>query len=109
VLQHLIDTERVFSYRALCIARKDPAPLPSMDEINYVQESAAYCRTLKSLKNELLSVRTSTNLMFRSFDHWQLKRKGMIAGHTASVNGIGFIIFAHLIHHQHILTERYMV
>lgn len=108
VFQHLVDTERVFSYRALCLTRQDPAILPSINEEQYVAVSGASERSLLSLKEELLAVRDATNILFRTFNPAQLQKRGFIAGEPASVNGIGFIIFAHLMHHKQILEERYL-
>lgn len=107
VFQHLIDTERVFSYRALCLVRKDNRELASMDELHYVAMSKANRRSLQSLKEEFRSLRVATNLLFKSFDREQLRRKGIVAGHPTTVRGIGLIIFSHIQHHQKILRDRY--
>jgi uncharacterized damage-inducible protein DinB len=108
LLQHLIDAERVFSYRALRIARKDATPLPSFDENVFAENSKAGKRSLQSLKDELNAVRASTDLLFSSLDDEQLSSTGTASNHSITVNAIGYIVFGHLLHHQRILEQRYL-
>src|SRR5690349_3765603 len=76
LLQHVIDAERVFAYRALRFARKDATPLASFDENAYAQTANVKNRILQSLKDEFIAVRHSTDLMLRSFNEDQLNSKG---------------------------------
>ncbi|MEJ7830944.1 MAG: DinB family protein [Segetibacter sp.] len=107
MLQHIIDTERIFGYRALSIARKDTTPLPGFDENTYANASKADERSLAGLIEELKAVRTSTDLLLKSFTEDDLQQTGITNGHPNTVNAIGFIIFGHILHHKKILEERY--
>ncbi|TRZ78841.1 MAG: DinB family protein [Chitinophagaceae bacterium] len=107
MLQHVIDTERIFAYRALAISRKEPAALLGFDENEYAKNAPAANRNWKEMIQEWRVVRQSTNLLFSSFTEEQIKAKGTASGHPISVNALGFIIFGHALHHLHILKERY--
>jgi hypothetical protein len=109
MLQHVIDTERIFAYRALCISRKEPANLLGFDENVYAANATASNRNWKDMLTEWRVVRQSTNLLFASFTEEQLKQIGNANGHPISVNALGFIIFGHALHHLHVLKERYGV
>ena len=108
VLQHIIDAERVFAYRALCFARKDATPLPSFDENNYAASAKVENRKWKDLVNEFAAVRRSTQIMFDSFDEEQLETSGTASGKSVYVLGIGYIIAGHANHHINITKERYL-
>ena len=108
IIQHLIDSERVFSYRALRISRNDSTPLPGFDENSFVENTNANNRTLQSLLTEMAVVRQSTLSLFASFSEAQLTRMGTASNHAISVRAIGFIIIGHQEHHQKIFTERYL-
>jgi len=107
-LQHIIDAERVFAYRALCIARKDKTAFPGFDENAYAVNSNANGRTLTDLQIEFSAVRHSTNLLFQSFFEEQLAEIGTASNNAVTVNAIGFIIIGHLLHHKNILEQRYL-
>ncbi|WBL27324.1 DinB family protein [Zunongwangia sp. HGR-M22] len=107
VLQHLIDVERIFQYRALSLTRKETKPLPGFDHNEYVVNSGAEHRSLKSLKDEFEIVRKSTSILFNSFTENMLKTVGEINGSAATPRAIGFIIIGHTKHHLTILQERY--
>ncbi len=109
LLQHIIDCERIFSYRALSIARKETASLPGFDENEYAAASEAHLRTWKSLCEELKAVRRSSLYLFESFQEGQLNTVGLANDKLLSVRAIGFILIGHLIHHKNILEERYLV
>ena len=108
VLQHIIDTERVFAYRALCFARKDATPLPGFEENSYAANAKADQRKWKDLVNEFEAVRQSTELLFSSFDDEQLETAGTASGKSNYVLAIGFIIAGHANHHIKITKERYL-
>ncbi len=107
VLQHLIDAERVFAYRALAFARKDNNTLPSFDENDYASNSNANDRTWKDLIAEFFSVRQSTEYLFDSFSGEALAMVGNASNYTIGVNTIGFVIIGHMNHHLTIIKERY--
>ncbi len=109
MFQHVIDTERIFAYRALAIARNEPAALLGFDENEYAKNGTAENRNWKEMLTEWRVVRQSTNLLFASFTEQQMKSMGTASGHPISVNALGFIIFGHALHHLHILKERYAV
>ena len=108
LLQHVIDTERIFSYRGLCFARGEQQSLPGFDENAYAQNADVSGRSLKELKEELLIVRESVFMMFRGFTPEMLNRVGTSNNKQVSVNAIGFMIIGHLRHHFNILRERYL-
>jgi hypothetical protein len=108
VLQHLIDSERIFTYRAMCIARNEKAVLPSFDENDYTKMSYANRRTWESLCAEFVAVRKSTLFLYDSFSEDMLELVGQAANNPISVKEIGFIIVGHFSHHLSIIEERYL-
>lgn len=108
IIQHLIDAERIFSYRALRIARADQTPLPGFDENQYVPVAGADRRHLKTLLEEFAAVRHATLLLFKSFSDDELLRTGTASNATISVRALGFITVGHMKHHQRIFSERYL-
>jgi len=108
IIQHLIDTERVFSYRAMRISRNDKTPLPGFEENDYVDNTNANERNLQGLLTELAVVRQSTLALFKSFSEEQLTRMGVASNSPVSVRAIGFIIIGHQKHHQNVFQERYL-
>ena len=108
VLQHLIDAERVFSYRALRFARKDTTPLHGFDENLFAENSKASGRNWSDLMEEFKYVRRSSELFFRSLDEDQLEASGISSGSPIYVRALGYIIIGHPLHHQKILRERYL-
>lgn len=108
VVQHIIDAERVFAYRALCFARKDHTPLPGFDENIFAANSKADQRTKKELLKELRAVQQSSAHLLNSFDDEQLEQPGMASGKPTYVKGIAYILFGHALHHKKILQERYL-
>lgn len=107
MVQHIIDGERIFLYRALCFARKDKTPLPGFDENEYAAASEADHRHSKDLLEELQTVQLSAQQMFASFTDDQLHRAGIANGKFVSVLAIGYILVGHARHHINILKERY--
>ena len=108
VVQHMIDTERIFSYRALCFARSEKASLPGFDENKYAAASEANRRDKEELIDELAAVRNAMVLLFRSFSAQQLLNTGVANNKPMGVNDIGFIATGHVLHHLNILKERYL-
>jgi len=108
VLQHIIDGERIFSYRGLCFARKDMTPLPSFDENSYADNAKTENRKWDDLIEEFKAVRKATEILFASFDEEQLETEGIASSHSNYVRGIGFIIVGHANHHVRITKERYL-
>ena len=108
MLQHMIDTERIFAYRALAIARNETAVLPGFDENTYAANSSANTRTWADLTNEMKIVRESTTALFNSFTEHMLTNEGHFSTVTASPNTVGNIIIGHFYHHVKIANERYL-
>jgi len=108
VLQHVIDAERVFSYRATSIARKDPTPLPSFDENIWASNSNASSRSWKEMVNEFRSLREANEALFSSFADEQLRAIGTASNKQVNVLALGFIIAGHVQHHIDIIKERYL-
>ncbi len=107
ILQHLIDTERIFSYRALVFARNDNTLLAAYDENAYAAVSEANTRSIQELVNELIISHQSLLSMYRSFTSDMLNRKGLGFKGMYSVADIGFILPGHQRWHFQILSERY--
>ncbi len=108
LLQHVIDAERVFAYRALCLARKDEQTLPSFDENEYAANSNGAERKWYQLIEEFVSVRKSTEYLYNSFTPEALDSTGNVSDYTISVSEIGFVLVGHVNHHLRIIQERYI-
>lgn len=108
LLQHMIDTERIFNYRALCFSRKETVSLPGFDENDYATNSNANARSWQDLVNEFLAVRSSTEHLFKSFTPDMLAIAGTSNNNPATAAAIGFITIGHVYHHKNIIEERYL-
>jgi uncharacterized damage-inducible protein DinB len=108
VLVHVLDTERIFQYRALRFARKDVTPLPGFNQDDFVPNSGANSRSIDSLIAEYKAIRESTITLFETFDETTLKRKGVASNSPMSVRAMGFIMCGHQKHHRNIIRERYL-
>lgn len=108
MLQHMIDTERIFTYRALAIARKETATLPGYDENLYAANSAANNRSWNELKTEMNIVRKSTTILFNSFNTEMLSSTGNFSTLNATTETLGFILIGHFYHHVNIANQRYL-
>ncbi|MEI7508106.1 MAG: DinB family protein [Flavobacterium sp.] len=108
IIQHIIDAERIFSYRALRFARNDSTELPGFEENEYVVEANGNQRSIMELLTELSAIRHATLLLFKSFNEEQLVRIGIASNNPMSVRALGFVIIGHQNHHQKIFEERYL-
>lgn len=108
ILQHLIDAERIFAYRALRFSRNDQTSLASFDENDYVVEANANRRSIQELLTELAVVRQATLSLFKTFSQEELLRTGTASNNPMSVRALGFVIIGHQNHHQRIFQERYL-
>lgn len=108
VLQHIIDAERIFAYRALCFARKEQTSLPGFDENDYAGNSKAGKRNWDDMVEEFNTVRHGNAILFRSFDNEQLETTGIANNNPVYVMAIGFIMAGHVTHHREVLKERYL-
>jgi uncharacterized damage-inducible protein DinB len=105
---HVVDTERVFAARALHIARGDPAPLPGMEQDDWVRDSNAGGRALADLLAEFRELRSANVRLFASFDTETLSRRGVASEMEFTVRAIVHILAGHELHHRQVLAERYL-
>eukprot|EP01137_Pigoraptor_chileana_P007833 Opistho-2@3622 len=108
ILQHIIDAERIFAYRALRFARNDKTELPGFEENSYADQANGNKRSIQVLLTELAVVRQSTLSLFKSFSQEELLRSGIASNNPMSVRALGFVIIGHQNHHQRIFKERYL-
>jgi hypothetical protein len=107
VLGHINDTERIFTYRALRIARGDQTPLPGFEQDDFVKNGAFSERTLAGLAEEFALVRGASLALFRSFPPEAWLRRGVASQKEVTVRALAFVIAGHQIHHRIVLEERY--
>ncbi|TNE54849.1 MAG: DinB family protein [Bacteroidetes bacterium] len=107
LFQHLIDTERILCYRALCFARNEQAQLPSFDEDAYVEASHPHQKSIEQLIQELMVLRESSLLLFEGMSGQHLRSTGTMMKATTSVYALALFIIGHAKHHLNILQERY--
>jgi uncharacterized damage-inducible protein DinB len=108
LLQHMLDSERIFAYRALCISRGEEASLPGYDENMYVNNSIANARLLNDMLEEYEYMRRSNILMIRSFTSEMLDQVGNANGKQVTLRGVIYVMAAHEVHHMNILEKRYL-
>ena len=108
LLQHLIDCERVFSYRALWFARKNTTALPGMDQDDFNDHAHANERSMADLIAEYRALKTATLTMLGSFSDEMFSQIGTASGSEMSVRALAFIMIGHEQHHLWVLKERYL-
>lgn len=108
IIQHIIDAERVFAYRALRFARNDKTELPGFEENDYANQANGKKRSIIELLTEFSALRQSTILLFKSFNDEQLLKIGYANNNPMSVRALGFIIIGHQNHHQKVFEEKYL-
>ncbi len=108
ILQHLIDSERVFAYRALRFSRNDTTPLPGFDENSFADHAHGNDRSINELLTEMSALRHANIMMFKSFNQEDMLKKGTASGYTVSVRAFGFLLIGHQNHHIKIFKERYL-
>ena len=108
IIIHLMDAERIFTYRALRFSRNDRTALSGFDENEYVPESNASTRSLQSLIDEYSALRQSTIELFRNITDEMSLRTGIANGKEISVRALGYVIPGHEIHHEGVIKERYL-
>ena len=105
---HVTDGERIFAYRALCIARGDTTPLPGFEQDPYVANAASDDRPIADLAEEFATVRKANVMMLRALPEEAWSRVGTASDNQISVRAIAFILLGHERHHLRILRERYL-
>jgi hypothetical protein len=108
IFGHLIDCERIYSYRALCIARGEKLPLPGFEENDYAREAHADKRDKTNIIADYETVRAATISLFKGFDEEMLLRKGIANGAPRSVRTLGYLAAGHELHHLGVIKERYL-
>lgn len=108
MLQHIIDTERIFSFRALCFARQETQNIPGFEEDDYAANSHAAGRSWESLCEEIKAVRKSTRFLFESFSKEDYDHSGTANGKATTVVAVGFMTVGHIYHHVNVIKERYL-
>jgi len=107
IVGHMSDTERVFTYRAMRIARGDKTPLPGFEQDDYVKNGGFGERRLADLAEEFAAVRSGSIALFRSLNESAWARRGIASDKEVSVRALAFMVAGHELHHQVILEERY--
>ena len=107
LLQHIIDGERVFSYRIVRISHGDQTPIPGFDENDYADAAPVDHRTVEGLIAEFMAVRSSTYALVMHLTGEQWMMNGVASGSAISVRALVYIIVGHCAHHIRILEERY--
>ncbi|HLA95171.1 MAG TPA: DinB family protein [Pyrinomonadaceae bacterium] len=105
---HLLDSERVFAYRALRIARGDKTPMEGFEQDDYIETSHANERTLANLIEEFEAIRRSNVILFSTFDQQDWQRAGTASNAEVSTRALASIMAGHVRHHIAILKDRYL-
>ena len=108
IVAHIIDDERIFAYRALCVARGETQPLPGFDEKLYASCAAGEERPWEDLLAEYAAVRAATLALLRSLSPSAWTRGGIVNGYSATARGLAFHIAGHELHHLRIVRDRYL-
>lgn len=109
LIRHCIDTELIFGYRALCIARQDPNPIMSFDENQFADASGTNF-IKKDLLEAMAIARKQNLLLFKSFDtNWMVRTCKTQSGDDMSLISLAYIIIGHWLHHKNILATRYEI
>ncbi len=108
VFGHLMDTERIFNYRALCVARGEPKPLPGFDQDLYMKQTNFNGQSLDQLQEQYEATRQATLALYSNFTDEELLRRGTISGASFTVRATGYVIAGHELHHLNIINEKYL-
>jgi uncharacterized damage-inducible protein DinB len=109
VIEHITDTERIFAYRALCIARGEKQVLPGFEQDDYVKGANSNNRKLSELIEGFTKVREANLSLFKSFNEDVINKKGSVNTYQITVNAILFIIAGHANHHLNVIKEKYLM
>jgi len=109
VLQHIIDTERVFMHRCFRIARQDKTQLAGFEQDDYIVPSKANSKSIEDLLEEYQAVRQNAIVLLKSLSEADLKQLGHASGSNLSARAAAFMILGHEIHHMTVIKERYLV
>lgn len=107
-LGHMLDTERVFSYRILCLSRGETKELPGFDQDVFAINAGYEKRTMAEIATEFKLIREANLHMVTNLSDAQLERRGIASGFPVSALGIVYLLAGHEQHHLNILKERYL-
>ncbi|WP_298778305.1 DinB family protein [uncultured Polaribacter sp.] len=108
ILQHIIDTERIFTHRLFSISRQDKTPLPSYEQDDYIDPSEANNKTLEELLHEFTVTRLYTTNIINSISDENLSNMGIVSNSPMSARACAFLLLGHSIWHIKIIKERYL-
>ena len=109
LLGHVIDSERIFAYRALRIGRNDRTPLPGFEQDDYVANTDFNARTLTNLIEEFAAVRQASVQLFKYLTDEEWQRRGIANEKEVSTRALAYIIAGHQLHHVNTLKSLYLV
>lgn len=107
VLGHVCDTERIFAYRALRIARGDQTPMEGFEQDDYVKNGPFAAAPLAEVVEDYIAVRRATLTLLRNLDEAAWMRRGVANKNEVSVRALAYLIAGHELHHRKILEEKY--
>jgi hypothetical protein len=105
---HILETERMLAYRALCISRNEQTSLPGFDQDEYVRQTDYSKITMKAMVEEFAALRKANILMLKNFTDDMCLRKGTANKNPLSVRALAYVIYGHVQHHLNILKEKYL-
>lgn len=108
VMGHVIDTERIMTYRLTCFARAEIQGLPNFEETEYVANAFFKDRSLLNLSEEFAMLRKANMYLFKSLNETELSRGGMASEKPLTVRALLYLIPGHVIHHTRVIKERYL-
>jgi hypothetical protein len=107
VLGHVCDTERIFAYRALRIARGDATPMEGFEQDDYVKNGPFARHAIAEVIEDYIAVRRATISLLRSLEEEGWSRRGIANKNEVTVRAIAYLIAGHEVHHRRILEEKY--
>jgi uncharacterized damage-inducible protein DinB len=108
LMNHMMDAERIFAYRALRFSRNDKTPLPGFEEKDYAPLANAHARSIQQLADEMERLRQTTIDLYASFTPEMLVLEGFANNNKLSVWTLGYVIAGHETHHRKVIVERYL-
>lgn len=108
VFGHLIDSERILTYRALRIARRDKQPLPGYEQDDYIKNAKYYRKSLKEIADEMLLLRAANLKFFQSFDSEDMIQRGVANDQELTVRAILYILAGHELYHINFIKDNYL-
>jgi hypothetical protein len=108
LLQHVIDTERIFTFRLLALSRGEQQPIPGFEQDEYVTAIDVTGRSLADQHKEFLSVRDAALTFVDSISQEESNRRGIVSGYPLLAGALPAIMAGHVEHHARILKERYL-